>query len=523
MYCKKAFASFALAGFLLFVNPRLKAQFSILGQLRTRTEIRNGYGNPLPSGSKPAGFTSQRTRFQVLYQNALIGMGASVQDVRVWGQDAATISQTDGSRLMLHEGWAEIRLLKTPDSLSKPSWVQYARLKLGRQELNYDDVRLIGNLDWLQQGRRHDMALLKFGIKKWQVELGQAFNQNADGFMGTSYVPGLVPPNIKNAAGILVAVPAGLVPLTMSGQANAVSTPSGLPVYTNPSGTNAPSQHYKSFTSLHLSRKKNRSIYSFLFFNDRFARYRLDSMELNGAYLYGRRFVKSGSQDDFDYSGTASRMTYGFTINQHLGLISGSSRAGIQAAFYHQTGRDRDYRRLNAWHYSLSATLQLRQISIQPGYDALSGNDGNTRPGYSHRFDPLYGTPHRHWGYMDFFYVATGSPPAGLKDGYLKVKVVSKNEKRSTGLDVHRFHTVHGFPDDRGIQMKKYLGMELDWITTFTLNPYTQVETGLCFYRASPSLQYAKGLSPGPYQKVATWAYLQVNIRPSFFQQKSNP
>jgi hypothetical protein len=121
---------------------------------------------------------------------------------------------------------------------------------------------------------------------------------------------------------------------------------------------------------------------------------------------------------------------------------------------------------------------------------------------------------------MDFFYVATGSPPAGLKDGFLKLKYLSKNEKLSAGLDFHRFHTVHGFPDNRGIRMKKYLGMELDWITTCTLNPHTQVETGLCFYRASPSLQYAKGLVPGSYQKMAAWAYLQVNVRPVFFQKK---
>ena len=38
------------------------AQFSLMGQLRTRTEVRNGFGNLVPEGSKPAVFTSQRTR-----------------------------------------------------------------------------------------------------------------------------------------------------------------------------------------------------------------------------------------------------------------------------------------------------------------------------------------------------------------------------------------------------------------------------------------------------------------------------
>jgi len=456
------------------------------------------------------------------YQNSGIGIGASVQDIRVWGQDGSTIAPADGSRLMLHEGWAEILLTKTMDSLDGPPLIGYVKLKLGRQELSYDDQKLIGNLDWLQQGRRHDMALLKLGIKKWQIEIGQAFNQNAEGFRATSYVPGSVPATIKNAAGTPVSVPAGLVPLTLGGQVNALSTPSGLPVYIHPSGTNAPSQHYKSFSSLYFSRKSKLSTWSFLFFRDRFTRYKLDSIILDGAYLYGRRFIKSGDQDDFDYR-TLSRTTIGFTISQHLGRISGLGWVGLQAAIYHQTGRDRDDLRLKAWHCSFSTSLQWGPLHIQAGYDALSGDDDHTRPGHSHRFDPLYGTPHRHWGYMDFFYVATGSPLAGLQDGYLKIKLVSKKENLSTGLDLHRFHTAHHFPDDRGNTMKKYLGLELDWITTFSLNPYTQIESGFCYYRASPSLQYAKGLPPGTYQSAPAWAYVQFNIRPGFFLQKSTP
>ena len=47
-----------------FLPPGLYAQFSLTGQLRTRTEIRNGLGNLVLKGSKAAAFTSQRTRAQ---------------------------------------------------------------------------------------------------------------------------------------------------------------------------------------------------------------------------------------------------------------------------------------------------------------------------------------------------------------------------------------------------------------------------------------------------------------------------
>ena len=162
---------------ILFNNASF-AQFTLTGQVRTRTEIRNGLGNLVPDGSKAAGFTSQRTRMVFGYKWDRVTFGASLQDVRVWGQDASSISNADGSRLMLHEGWADITLANKADTTIKFKWFDLMSLKIGRQELLYDDVRLIGNLDWLQQGRRFDMALLKTVHHGWQVDIGYAFNQN---------------------------------------------------------------------------------------------------------------------------------------------------------------------------------------------------------------------------------------------------------------------------------------------------------------------------------------------------------
>ena len=51
-----------------------------------------------------------RTRLTFGYKWDRVTFGASIQDVRVWGQDASTISNADGNRLMLHEGWADIML-----------------------------------------------------------------------------------------------------------------------------------------------------------------------------------------------------------------------------------------------------------------------------------------------------------------------------------------------------------------------------------------------------------------------------
>src|SRR5215217_3244457 len=92
---------------------RTNAQLSLSAQLRTRTELRDGQGAPLPKGADPAFFTSQRTRLNVGYKMYRLKFGVTLQDVRVWGQDVSTINRTtsaDNNALMLHEAWADIAL-----------------------------------------------------------------------------------------------------------------------------------------------------------------------------------------------------------------------------------------------------------------------------------------------------------------------------------------------------------------------------------------------------------------------------
>ena len=108
-----------------------KGQFTLTGQLRTRTEVRNGLGNLVLKGSKPAAFTSQRTRLIFGYKWDRLTFSASIQDVRVWGQDASSISNADGNRLMLHEGWAELMLFNKADTTIKVKGVDLMSIKIG--------------------------------------------------------------------------------------------------------------------------------------------------------------------------------------------------------------------------------------------------------------------------------------------------------------------------------------------------------------------------------------------------------
>ena len=105
--------------FACFIANHAKGQLSLTGQLRTRSEYRDGVGTLNAKSNDAAFFTSQRTRLTFSYKASKIVFQASLQDVRVWGQDASTISNADGSKLGVHEAWAEIILANKKDTSFK--------------------------------------------------------------------------------------------------------------------------------------------------------------------------------------------------------------------------------------------------------------------------------------------------------------------------------------------------------------------------------------------------------------------
>ncbi|MDB4924659.1 alginate export family protein [Mucilaginibacter sp.] len=501
-----------------------QAQITLTGQLRTRAENRNGYGNLVVNDSKNGDFISQRTRLIFGYKWDRLTFGVSLQDVRVWGADASSISTTD-NRLLLHEAWGELTLANKADTTIKFKLLDMLSLKIGRQELIYDDSRLIGNLDWLQQARRHDMVLLKAVHHGWQVDLGYAYNQNSDavGITNTDYLPANVPAIVKNSLGTLVAVPAGLIPLAAGGSAGNNSSKSGTPVFANPPSTNGATQDYKSFTSLYISKKIDQTKFSALFFNDNFGKYRLDSVgSAATGYVYGRRFVRTGSTDTYDYS-PVHRYTYGLMINHTIGNASDFGKFALQAAYYRQSGTDRDNVALDAYHYTVALTYQKGNFSFTPGYDVLSGNNAVSPSGKDNRFDPLYGTPHKFWGYMDYFYAGSGSPAGGLNNPYFKIKYATNII--SIGLDLHSFSLNKDMKKADGTVINKDLGKEGDLVVSYNMNKFTNIEFGYSLMKATDSMPFAKGQATtnavaATFNKTANWAYIMFKFTPDFFYTK---
>lgn len=148
------------------------AKVSLNGQFRPRFEYRDGYIQLTNDSLNPAAFISQRTRLVFDYSNANITTKLSLQDVRVWGDE---VQQKNTPSIGLHEAWAEVKLSNS-----------YG-LRFGRQELVYDDHRLLGNVDWIQPGRSHDAFVGKYQSENIKFHLGGAYNQSGENVFSTNY------------------------------------------------------------------------------------------------------------------------------------------------------------------------------------------------------------------------------------------------------------------------------------------------------------------------------------------------
>jgi hypothetical protein len=159
---------------IYFIVVQSYAQLTISGELRPRAEYRNGYKTLTADGSNAALFISQRTRLKTKYFTDDYTFFLSLQDVRVWG-DVKQLNTADNNGIGVHEAWAQVKF--------SPIF----SVKFGRQEIDYDDSRMFGNVGWAQQARSHDAAIFIFKNEKSTLNLGIAYNQDGEALFENIY------------------------------------------------------------------------------------------------------------------------------------------------------------------------------------------------------------------------------------------------------------------------------------------------------------------------------------------------
>jgi hypothetical protein len=398
---------------LVTVPGLVMAQVSLTGEFRPRTEVSHGYATLADENQDPSTFTSQRTRLNFNFSNEYIRTGIVLQDVRYWGNQRQLVENQDFA-VSLHQGWAEI--------LFSPHF----SLKAGRQELNYDDHRIFGNVGWTQQARSHDLALFKYE-GDINLHFGIAHNENNDR---------------RNS------------------------------LYNGPDA-------YKDMQYLWFNKTWKNETLSLLFLN-------------NGVP------VTSGPEQKNRYSKT---MGGRLTINP--------KPVSMASNFYYQSGKDNTGLNISAYNFLLEVSAKMNPTaSATFGMEILSGTDADQTT-KNNSFTPLYGTNHKFNGFMDYFYVGNHLNTVGLNNYYFKWDC-KRFKNIQWNLHLHYFSANARLAGDAS----RYLGTEIDFDLTYTVNAFTKITAGYSQMLAGKSMELVK--PTGSHKVGQNWAYLMIAVTPKF-------
>jgi hypothetical protein len=434
-----------VAGVAIISTGTSYAQFTVDGQIISRGEYRHGFKSLVAADQDPAFFVEQRSRMKFTYGAEKFKVGFSVQDIRTWGS-VSQLNKTDGYT-SFHEAWGEYLVNKK------------FSVKVGRQEWDYDDARILGNVDWAMQARSHDGALFKYTDSTWQLHAGLAFNQNAgETSVGTVY------------------------PSTFS--------------------------NYKAMQFLWFHKDWKNLNASFLFMNNGMQTSYLDTA---GVTIYETKFTQT----------IGTRIQYG--KNSLKVNVAGYYQMGEDGALKKSDGKTPKEVGGAYGNLEVIYTHKKMLAVTLGGEYMTGNSQTDTTSAYkaiNHAFTPFYGTNHKFNGFMDYFYVGNHANNVGLIDAYLRLKFMK--EKYWVMLDVHQFMAAADVLDQKELTnsgkytaMSSTLGTEIDLTFNYTLAKFVNLQLGYSHLLASETMEAIKG---GKSDELNNWAYVMIAFKPELFK-----
>ena len=160
------------------LNAQEKAEntFTLKAKVLSRGEFRaGGFKADALDNTRVSHFVLGSYRLTADYQRSWLELRLSPQHAGVWGQASGGVS--------IFEAWAKLK--------TENGWFA----KFGRQALEYDDERIIGNDDWTMTAPTHDVLKLGFDGTCHKVHLIIAYNQNPENTEnGQTYYSGGIQP-----------------------------------------------------------------------------------------------------------------------------------------------------------------------------------------------------------------------------------------------------------------------------------------------------------------------------------------
>lgn len=405
-----------------------RAQFTLSAEIRPRAEYRDGFKTLLPEGTDAAFFVEQRSRLNALFVSEKFDVYLSLQDVRNWGA-TSQVYKTDPSLQNVYQAWAAYKFN-----------AQHS-LALGRMELDYDNVRILGNLDWAAQGRSHDVVKYEYKGDGIKFHAGAAFNQDA------------TTPEPNKLSSTFYGVPG----------------------------------NYKTM--------------QFAWFHKDWEKSGLSAL-----------FINNGVQSPVDSSVNFSQ-TIGFYGTKNL-----SNNIGLEYDAYYQTGKNQTGGDLAAYMFGFNATFfKSKPHNLTVGFDYLSADKSDTA-GKDETFNPLYGTHHKFYGYMDYFYVGNGHKNKGLVDLFVKAKFKT-GAKSSVQTHLHQFFSQSKIVTESSEDLSSSLGTEIDLVYVLNIAPGVVLNVGYSRMFQTESMEYLKNVAD---PKAPSWAWAMIGFKPTLFTTKKD-
>jgi hypothetical protein len=152
---------------IMLLSSELFSQMTLDGEFRPRMMIDGGYKTIRLQSDPALVYISQRSRVNLGYKSEKLETYFSVQDVHFWGDDDVySSSSVSGNTkgINLYQAWVSLK--PTSD----------IAIKIGRQQLSYDDQRLLSARNWGEYQVTYDALLFTWNKGKSKLDAAAAWN-----------------------------------------------------------------------------------------------------------------------------------------------------------------------------------------------------------------------------------------------------------------------------------------------------------------------------------------------------------
>lgn len=166
----------------------MNAQLLVDGEYRSRFQTLHGWGMPVKENTDALFGFDQRTRINLDFKSEKFSTRFTLQDARVWGSEdiwnaTGIVGKSNG--LDIYEAWVDVNLGGN------------SSLKIGRQEWNYDDMRILSYRNWWTTGHSYDGILYQMHNKDAGLFVDFGLSYNADGENNASISTNVYPDRMK--------------------------------------------------------------------------------------------------------------------------------------------------------------------------------------------------------------------------------------------------------------------------------------------------------------------------------------